>query len=168
MQNVINSWLPPPAPPQYLSACKAWSLYSKPFLRYLGKSSQISTLITHIIFIPQHRVNADKLTPTRANYHKNFRALAAAVPEIWMEDPETSQVSSSDTLSLGRNRGPIWDPLIFNPNISPILGATPFTRVQARRPQLDLSIPPPFPLYSLPFRGCGPKIWSKMGDQLQN
>jgi len=27
-----------------------------------------------------------------------------------MEDPKISQASSSDTLSLGRNQGPIWDP----------------------------------------------------------
>jgi len=58
-----------------------------------------------------------------------------------MEDPKTSQASSSDTFSLGRKPGPIWDPLNFNPNVSPIVGATPFPRVQTRRPQLDLSIP---------------------------
>ena len=33
-------------------------------------------------FYPQHRVSAHKLIPTRANYHENFRALAATVPEI--------------------------------------------------------------------------------------
>ena len=29
---------------QYLRACKVWSLYSKPFLRYLGKTSQSQPL----------------------------------------------------------------------------------------------------------------------------
>jgi len=46
------------------------------------KTSQLSTLITRTIFIPQHRVNGCKLTPTRANYRKNFRAVAATFPEI--------------------------------------------------------------------------------------
>jgi len=45
-------------------------------------TSQLSTLITCTIFTPLHRVNGHKLMPTRANYHKNFRALAATVPEI--------------------------------------------------------------------------------------
>jgi len=43
----------------------------------------------------------------------------------------------------------------------PILGATPFSRAQAGRPQLDLSIATSlFPLPLL-FRGCGPQSWSK-------
>jgi len=49
MRNVINSWLLSPAPP-----------YSKPFLRYLGKTSQLSTpIVTRTIFIPQHNINAN-------------------------------------------------------------------------------------------------------------
>jgi len=58
---------------------------------------------------------------------------------------------------------PSLGPLTSNPNISPILGATPSPRVHARRTQLCLSIPTSFAFYPLPFRGCGPQSWSKMG-----
>jgi len=74
-----------------------------------------------------------------------------------MEDPKTSQASSSDTRPRPKSR-PSFGPLIFNANISPILGVTPSPRVQTRRPQLGISIPTslsPRPL-PLPFRGCGP------------
>jgi len=74
-----------------------------------------------------------------------------------MEDPKTSPASSSDTLSLGRNRGPIWDSYL-QPQYSPILGATPFPRVQAR-PQLGLSIDPHLPF---PYR-LAPKVDQKWG-----
>jgi len=57
-----------------------------------------------------------------------------------MEDPKTSRASSSDTKPSLQSR-PNLGPLTFNPNISPNLGATPFLHVQARRPQLGLSIP---------------------------
>ena len=47
MRNITNSWLPAPVPPQCLSACQVWSLYSKPFLRYLGKTSPLSTPVSY-------------------------------------------------------------------------------------------------------------------------
>jgi len=89
-------------------------------------------------------------------------SIAATVPEIWMEDLKTSQASSSDTLSLGRNRGPIWDPLNFNPNISPVLGATPFPCVQARGSQVYRSSLP-FPLYPYSLGAVVPKVCQKWG-----
>jgi len=42
-----------------------------------------------------------------------------------MEDPKTSQASSSDTLSLGRNRNPIWAQL--STPISPQFYRLPFS-----------------------------------------
>jgi len=83
-----------------------------------------------------------------------------------MEDPKTSQASSSDTLRLGRNRGPIWYPKISTP-ISPQFRGYPFPRAQARRTQLGLSkyrSHLPFP--STPYRlgAVGPKIGQKWGQ----
>jgi len=84
-----------------------------------------------------------------------------------MEDPKTSQASNSDTLNLGPIEAQFWTPN-FQPRYLPILGATPFPPVQARRPQLDLSIPTS--LSPLPYRlgAVGPKVGKKMGGQLQN
>ena len=162
MRNVINSWLSalplrniyPHAKFCRCTLNRSWDIWEK--------NSQLSTFITRTIFTPQYRVNANKLTPTRADYHKNFRALAATVSEIWMEDPKNSQASSSDTLSLGRNRGPIWDPN-FQPQHLPNFRGYPFPRVQARRPQLGLSIPTSISPLPLPFRGCGPLKMVKNG-----
>jgi len=82
-----------------------------------------------------------------------------------MEDPKNSQASSSDTLSLGRNRGPIWDPN-FQPQHLPNFRGYPFPRVQARRPQLGLSIPTSISPLPLPFRGCGPPKLVKNGGPI--
>jgi len=79
-----------------------------------------------------------------------------------MEDPKISQASSSDTLSLGPIEAQFGTPN-FQPRYLPILGATPFPRVQARRPQLDLLILSPLPL---PFRGCGPPKLVKNGGPI--
>ena len=65
--------------------------------------AQISTLITHKTRTPQHRVNANKLISTRANYCKKISQLAPTVPEIQMESPKTLNSYSRHMLSLGRN-----------------------------------------------------------------
>jgi len=78
-----------------------------------------------------------------------------------MEDPKNSQASSSDTLSLGRNRGPIWDPN-FQPQHLPNFRGYPCSAC-ARQKTSIRSIDPhlSFPL-PLPFMGCG-KVGQKLG-----
>jgi len=56
-----------------------------------------------------------------------------------------------------------WTPArTIHTYISPILEATPFPRVQARRPQIYRS-PPPFPLYPYRLGAVGPKVGQKWG-----
>ena len=80
-----------------------------------------------------------------------------------MEDPKTSQASSADTFKARPQSRPNLGPLTFNRNISQILWATPYLRVQARKTQLVYRSLPPFPLYPLPFWGLWAPKLVKMG-----
>jgi len=81
-----------------------------------------------------------------------------------MEDPKPSQASSSDTLSLGRNRGPIWDPQLSAP-IFPQFTGYPFSACAGQK-TLIRSIDPHLPFRSTPYRlgTVGPKVGQKWGS----
>ena len=84
-----------------------------------------------------------------------------------MEDPKTSQASSSYTLSLGRNRGPIWGPK-FQPQYLPNFRGYPFSACAGQETSIS-SIDPHLPFPTTPYRlgAMGPKL-VKNGGQMQN
>jgi len=84
-----------------------------------------------------------------------------------MEDPKTSQASSSDTLSLDRNRRPIWDP-IFQPQYLPNFRGYPFSACAGQNTSISSdNIHLPFPSTPCCLGAVGPKVGQKWG-QLQN
>jgi len=66
-----------------------------------------------------------------------------------MEDRKTSQASSSDALSVGRNRGPIWDPLNVNPQYLPNISGYPFSECAGQKTSIS-SIDAHLPFLSTP------------------
>jgi len=71
-----------------------------------------------------------------------------------MADPKTSQASISDTLSLDTIEAQFGTPN-FQPQYLPNFGGYPFSTCAGQKTSIR-SITLLFPLYPLPFRGCGP------------